>query len=114
MVGIRSLKKIFPEGRPRECLQLELTETLCHVRLEIARCNTTRDYQVEEVQNAVKELKLGKYVDPAGLIRDVYIRGGSGLTLLQLCSMHLRKTLMLLGSEMRYIILKEKFLEEIG
>ena len=35
---------------------------------------------MEEVQNAVKELKLGKSVDPAGLIRKVFIRGGSGLT----------------------------------
>ena len=46
---------------------------LCRVRIEIARCNTTPDYQLEEVQNALKELKLGKSVDPAGLIRDVLI-----------------------------------------
>ena len=46
---------------------------LCRVRLEIARCNTTPDYQVEEVQNALKELRLGKSVDPAGLIRKVFI-----------------------------------------
>ena len=77
MAGIRSLKKISG-GSLGGCFQLELTETLCHVRLEIARCNTTPDYQVEEVQNAVKELKLGKSVDPAGLIREVFIRGGSG------------------------------------
>ena len=52
---------------------------LCRVRLEIARCNTTTDYPVGEVQNVVKELKLGKSVGPAGLIREVFIRGGSGL-----------------------------------
>ena len=34
---------------------------------------------MEEVQNALKELKLGKSVDPAGLIKEVFIRGGSGL-----------------------------------
>ena len=45
------------------------------IRLEIARCNTTPDYQVEEVQNAVKKLKLAKSVDPAGLIREVSFDG---------------------------------------
>ena len=34
---------------------------------------------MEEVQTAIKELKLGKSVDPTGLIREVFIRGGSGL-----------------------------------
>ena len=48
---------------------------LCHVRLEIARYNTIPDYQVEEVQNALKELKLRKSVSPTGLIREVCIRG---------------------------------------
>ena len=52
---------------------------LRRVRLEIAQSNTTPDYQVEEVQNVMTELKLGKSVDPAGLIREVFIRGGSGL-----------------------------------
>ena len=43
------------------------------------RCNTSSNYQVEEVQRAIKELKLGKSVDPTGLIREVFIPGGSGL-----------------------------------
>ena len=52
-------------------------DDLFRVRLEIATRNTTPDYhQLEEVQNAMKELKLGKSVDPAGLIRKVLIRGG--------------------------------------
>ena len=52
---------------------------LCNTRLENARCNTSSNYQVEEVQTAIKELRLGKSVDPTGLIREVSIRGGSGL-----------------------------------
>ena len=52
---------------------------LCNMRLENARCNTSSNYQGEEVQTAIKELKLGKSVDPTGLIREVFIRGGSGL-----------------------------------
>ena len=52
---------------------------LCNTRLENARCNTSPNYQVEEVQTAIKELKLGKSVDPTGLIREVFIRGNSGL-----------------------------------
>ena len=47
---------------------------LCDTRLENARCNTSSNYQVEEVQTAIKELKLGKSVDPTGLIREVFIR----------------------------------------
>ena len=34
---------------------------------------------MEEVRTAIKELKLGKSVDPTGLIREVFIRGGPGL-----------------------------------
>ena len=34
---------------------------------EFARCSTAPDYQVEEVQNAVKELKLMKTVNLAKL-----------------------------------------------
>ena len=52
---------------------------LYNTRLENARCNTSSNYQVEEVQTAIKELKLGKSVDPTGLIREAFIRGGSGL-----------------------------------
>ena len=52
---------------------------LCNMRLENARCNTSSNYQVEEVQTAIKELKLCRSVDPTGLIREVFIRGGSGL-----------------------------------
>ena len=52
---------------------------LCNMRPENARCNTSSNYQVEKVQTAIKELKLGKSVDPTGLIREVFIQGGSGL-----------------------------------
>ena len=52
---------------------------LCNTRPENARCNTSSNYQVEEVQTAIKELKLGKSADPTGLIREAFIRGGSGL-----------------------------------
>ena len=34
---------------------------------------------MEEVQTAIKEVKLGKSVDPTGLIKEVFIPGGSGL-----------------------------------
>ena len=52
---------------------------LCNTKLENARCNTSSNYQVEEVQTAIKELKLGKSVDSTGLIREVFILGSSGL-----------------------------------
>ena len=45
---------------------------LCNIRLENAGCNTSSNYQVEEVQTAIKELKLGKSIDPRGLIREVF------------------------------------------
>ena len=74
----------------------------CLVRLEIARCNTTPDYQMEEVQNALKEIKLGKSVDPAGLIGEVFIRGESGLVNSITAMFNaFKKTLILLGSGMR-------------
>ena len=43
------------------------------MRFENARCNTFSNYQVEEVQTAIKELKLGESVHPTGLIREVLI-----------------------------------------
>ena len=52
---------------------------LCNTRLENARCDTFSNYQVEEVQTAITELKLGKSVDPTGLIREVFIQCASGL-----------------------------------
>ena len=67
---------------------------LCNTRLENARCNTSSNYQVEEVQTAFKQLKLGKSVDPTGLIREVFKGVQVLYILLQLCSMYLRKILM--------------------
>ena len=60
-----------------------------------ARCNTSSNYQVEEVQTAIKELKLGKSVDPTDLSGKFLFDGVQVLyILLQLCSMYLRKILM--------------------
>ena len=72
-------------GLHRRNIKAKLTEhesavnELCNMRPENARCDTSSNYQVEEVQTAIKELKLGKSVDPTGLIRELFIRGGSGL-----------------------------------
>ena len=68
---------------------------LCNTRLENARCNTSSNYQVEEVQTAIKELKLGKSVAQQGLSGKFLFEGVQVLyILLKLCSMHLRKSWM--------------------
>ena len=52
---------------------------LCKLRLLKNRTRTSPEFTVDEVDKAMRELKNGKSVDPAGLVRKVFKKGGEGL-----------------------------------
>ena len=52
---------------------------LCKVRLLKSRTETSTAFTVEEVDKAIRELKIVKSLDPTRLVRDVFKKGGDGL-----------------------------------
>ena len=52
---------------------------LCKLRLLKRRTRASPDFTVEEVDQAIRELKNGKSVDPTGLVRELFKKGGKGL-----------------------------------
>ena len=51
---------------------LELQEELFQLRLELAKNKKTQPWTMSDLEDALKQLKLGKCRDPAGLIRDIF------------------------------------------
>ena len=52
---------------------------LCKLRLLKSRTRTSPEFTLGEVDKAIRELKNGKSVDPTGLVREVFKKGGHGL-----------------------------------
>ena len=52
---------------------------LCELRLFKSRTRASTDFTVEEVDQAIRELKNDKSVESTGLVREVIKRGGKGL-----------------------------------
>ena len=52
---------------------------LCKLRLLKSRTRASPDFTVEEVDQAIRELKNGKSVDPTGLVRELFKKSGKGL-----------------------------------
>ena len=62
--------------------QLKEVETmqnhLCQLRLLKSRTEVSPDFNMEEFDKVIGELKSGKSTDPTGLIREVFKYGGGG------------------------------------
>ena len=54
---------------------------LCHLRLKICQGNMSPDFTMQELSNAISELKNGKCTGPNGFTREIFKRGGNDLTL---------------------------------
>ena len=52
---------------------------LCKLRLLKSRTRASPDFTVEEADQAIRELRNGKSVDPTGLVRELFKKGGKGL-----------------------------------
>ena len=53
---------------------------LCKLRLVKRRTRAGPDFTVEDADQAIRELKNGKSVDPTGLVRELFKKGGKGLS----------------------------------
>ena len=64
---------------------------VCSLRLEVSKGKLDDEFNLEEVERAISELKRGKCSDPTGLIRKVFIRSGKCMILSILRVMNLIK-----------------------
>ena len=46
------------------------------LRIYVSKAKVSPDFTMDEVKTAVHELKTGKYMDPLGLIREVFKHSG--------------------------------------
>ena len=57
---------------------LDMQEELFELRLELAKIQKTKPWTMMDLESALKQLKTGKYRDPEGLIREIFMEGVIG------------------------------------
>ena len=56
-----------------------LQNRLCQLRIKACRSSISPNFSLDEVKQAVVELKLGRSADPTGMIREIFKKCGVGL-----------------------------------
>ena len=52
---------------------------MCQLRIEACRSSVSPNFSLDEVKQAVGELKLGRSADPTGMVREIFKKCGDGL-----------------------------------
>ena len=52
---------------------------LCQLRIKACRSSISPNFSLDEVKQAVGELKLGRSADPTGMVREIFKKCGDGL-----------------------------------
>ena len=52
---------------------------LCQLRMKACRSSISPNFSLDEVKQAVGELKLGRSADPTGMVREIFQKCGEGL-----------------------------------
>ena len=53
--------------------------SLCQLRIKACRSSISPNFSLDEVKQAVGELKLGRSADPTGMVREIFKKCGDGL-----------------------------------
>ena len=54
---------------------------LCQLRIEACRSSISPNFSLDEVKQAVGELKLGRSADPTGMVREIFKKCNHTITL---------------------------------
>ena len=52
---------------------------MCQLRIKACRSSISPKFSLDEVKQAVGELKLGRSADPTGMVREIFQKCGDGL-----------------------------------
>ena len=52
---------------------------LCQLRIKACRSSISPNFSLDEVKQAVGELKLGRFADPTGMVGEIFKKCGDGL-----------------------------------
>ena len=52
---------------------------MCQLRIKACRSSISPNFSLDEVKQAVGELKLGRSADPTGMVREIFKKCGDGL-----------------------------------
>ena len=55
---------------------------LCQLRNKACKCSISPNFSLDEVMQAVGELKLGRSADPTGMVREIFLKVWGWLALL--------------------------------